>query len=256
MRQIALTALAALFLSATAFAQVGPPPGPPPHRGFARGGPFGPGVPGMNPWKVVTGAPYSAKMAEQSVQTLANGVTITHSTTGIVARDNSGRTYVEQTFTGGPFGSQNGSKTVIFLTDPVAGYAYTLYPDKNLAIQRPFKAPSAGSFANRPNHTHANDPNVNVQKSTSGNIETTTINRTIPANTMGNSSTLTSTSTVQYSTSLQIVVSSTRSDPRFGNSTYTLSNIVPGDPANISFSVPNGYTIQTEPAHGHRGPNQ
>ncbi len=259
MRRVAPAGLTLLLLSATAFAQMGgPPPGPPPHGGFGRGGPLGPGGPGMRPWKVVTDAPYSATMTEQSIETLPNGAgTIRRSTSGTVARDSSGRTYVQQTFTSGPFGSQNGPRTVIFITDPVAGYSYTLYPDKNLAIQRPFKTPPS---SNRPNRTRPNDPNVTVSKATGGtyqnlnNVETTTITRTIPANTIGNSATLTSTSTVVYSPDLQIVVSSTRNDPRFGQSTYTLSNIVQGEPANISFSVPSGYTIQTASAHEHRGP--
>jgi len=261
MRKMIGIALAMLFLSATAFAQMGPPgpppPGPPgPRVGFGHGGPFGPGVPGMHPWKVVTDHPYSADMTEQSVETLPNnGGTITRTVTGKVARDPSGRTYVQQTFTGGPFGSQSGPKTVIFLTDPVAGYSYTLYPDKNVAIQRPFRKPPAEGAGERPRHTHPDDPNVSVQKSTNGDIETTTITRTVPANTIGNSVALTSTSTLQYSTSLQIVVSSTRSDPRFGNSTYTLSNIAP-DAGNVSFSVPAGYTIQTESNHRHRGPQE
>lgn len=262
MKNITGIALAMLFLSATAFAQMGPPPpgppppGPPGPHAFGRGGPFGPGVPGMHPWKVVTDHPYSADMSEQSVETLPNNAgTITRSITGKIARDPSGRTYVQQTFTGGPFNSQNGPKTMIFLTDPVAGYSYTIYPDKNLAIQRPFKTPPAEGAGERPRHMRPNDPNVSVQKTTNGDIETTTITRTIPANSIGNSVALTSTSTVQYSTSLQIVVSSTRSDPRFGNSTYTLSNIV-SDPGSVSFSVPPGYTIQTEPSHRHWGPKE
>jgi hypothetical protein len=203
-----------------------------------------------------------AAMTEQSVETLPNNAgTITRTVTGTVARDSSGRTYVQQAFSGGPFGSQNGPKTVIFITDPAAGYSYTLYPDKNLAIQHPFKAPPAGTSTNHPQHTPPNDPNVVVNKSTGGtyqnltDIETTSITRTIPANTIGNSVTLTSTSTILYSPSLQIVVSSTRNDPRFGTSTYTLSSITLGDPT-VSFSVPSGYTIETASGHGRGGPRQ
>ena len=254
MKKIILTAV---LFSAVALAQMGPPG---PHaRGEFRPGPFGPPVPGMRPGKVVTDAPYSATMTEQSVETLPNGGgTITHSISGTVARDKSGRTYAQQTFTGGPFGPANGPKTVIFITDPVAGYAYTLYPDKNVAVQRPLKAPPSDQAG--PKHTPPNDPNVSVSKTTGGtyqnltNVETTTITRTIPANTIGNSQTLTSTSTVLYSPDLQVVVSSTRNDPRFGQSTYSLSNIVLGDPTNISFSVPSGYTIQTAPLHEFHGP--
>jgi len=256
MKRIILTALLG---GATALAQMGPPPPGGGPRGEFRGGLLGPGGPGMHPWKVVTDAPYSAAMTEQSVETLPNNAgTITHSTTGTVARDKSGRTYVQQTFTGGPFGSQNGQKTLIFITDPVAGYSYTLDPSKMVAIQRPFKTPPAGA-GNSGTHSHPKDPNVSVSTTTGGtyqnltNIETRTMTRTVPANTMGNSATLTSTSTVLYSPDLQIVVSSTRNDPRFGQQTYALTNIVLGDPTNVSFSVPAGYTIQTESGRGRHG---
>jgi hypothetical protein len=263
MKKIALATLTALCTTVAVYAQGGPggpPPGPGP--GFRGGfpGPGGPG-PGMHPWKVVTGAPYSASFTEQSVRVLANGSTITRSVTGAVARDSSGRAYIQQTFTGGPFG-QNGPKTVVFITDPVAGQGYTLYPDKMEADQRPFRTPPEGA-ANRPprNPASQTNPNVSVSKATGGtyqnlaNIETTTTTRTIPANTMGNSATLTSTSVVQYSPDLQIVVSSTRSDPEIGHSTYTLSNIVQGEP-NVSFTVPSGYAIKTAPVmrRRHEGP--
>ncbi len=261
-RGIMRALLAASLMSAEGFAQSGPPPGPPgppgPLARFGLRGPFGPGGGAeIHPWKVVTNAPYSATMTEQSVETLPNNAgTITHSTTGTVARDKYGRSYVQQTFTNGPFGSQNGPKTIIFITDPVAGYNYTLLPDRNLAIQRPFRTPpeAGGSPAA---HPHPTDANVTVTTSSSTYqslpVTVTTTTRTIPANTMGNSAALTSTSNVTYSPDLQVVVSSTRSDPRFGQSTYTLTNIVPGDPTSVSFSVPAGYTVQTASPFGHRG---
>lgn len=258
MKRIILTISAGVLAAGMALAQAGPPPGPPPGPGGPHHG-FGPGMwggaPGASPWKVVANAPYSAAMTEQTVETLPNGGgTITHGNTGTVARDKYGRTYVQQTFTGGAWGSQGGPKTVIFLVDPVAGYSYTLYPDKNLAVQRPFKAPSG----NPPAHNRPADPNESVSTSSSTYqslpVTVTTKTRTIAANTEGNSVPLTWNNVVMYSPDLQIVVSSTRSDPRFGVSTYALTNIVPGDPTNVSFSVPAGYTIQTEPSHGPRGP--
>jgi hypothetical protein len=44
-------------------------------------------------------------------------------------------------------------------------------------------------------------------------------------------------------------VKSTHSDPRFGNTTYTLTNIQRAEPAAALFAVPSGYTIE----QGHRG---
>jgi hypothetical protein len=40
------------------------------------------------------------------------------------------------------------------------------------------------------------------------------------------------------------VVKSTRTDPRFGTTTYTLSNIQRTEPAAALFTVPSDYTVQ------------
>ena len=252
MKKVTLMVPAAMILATVAFAQGGPSP-----RGaFGAGGPagrFGPAH-GIHGGAVVTGAPYSATFTEQSVRTLASGTTITHSITGTIARDISGRTYLQQTTTGGPLG-QNGPKTVTFITDPVAGFSYTINTETNVATQRPFKAPPAGSTPPAPGSQsgHTN-PNVTVSKVTNADgTVTTTITRKIPANTAGNSADLVSTSTVQFNPTLKIVVSSSRNDPEFGSSTYTVSSLVPGEPNPNLFSV-SGYTIQAAPSRGSRGP--
>jgi hypothetical protein len=43
---------------------------------------------------------------------------------------------------------------------------------------------------------------------------------------------------------LQVVVKSTRTDPRFGQSTYSLTNVQRSEPAASLFTVPSGYTVQ------------
>jgi hypothetical protein len=103
MKRIRLFAL--LALSSVAYAQGPPPPGPPPGgpRGLERGAmiprEFGIGRP---PWKVVTGAPYSAEVSNSVVETLADGNTIHRTSTGRTARDSQGRTYLQETITEGP----------------------------------------------------------------------------------------------------------------------------------------------------------
>jgi hypothetical protein len=47
---------------------------------------------------------------------------------------------------------------------------------------------------------------------------------------------------------LQMVVKSTHSDPRFGDTTYTLTNIQRTEPAAALFAVPSDYAIE----QGHR----
>ena len=108
---IAATALSTLFCGSLAFGQGRPGrPGPEGRREF-----------GFHSGKVVTGEPYSADFSNSSVQTLAGGNTIQRTTTGHVARDSDGRTYSQEVLTG--LWGQSGSKTVTFISDPVAGYA-------------------------------------------------------------------------------------------------------------------------------------
>jgi hypothetical protein len=56
-----------------------------------------------------------------------------------------------------------------------------------------------------------------------------------------------------YSPDLQVLVKSTRTDPRFGTTTYTLSNIQRTEPAATLFTVPSDYTVQQGGPGGRRG---
>jgi len=75
---------------------------------------------------------------------------------------------------------------------------------------------------------------------------------TIPAGQIGNEKAIVVVSERWYSDELQMVVKSTRSDPRFGTSTYTVTNIQRTEPAAGLFTVPADYTVQ-ERVRGHRG---
>ncbi len=67
--------------------------------------------------------------------------------------------------------------------------------------------------------------------------------QTIPSGTIGNDKDLTITRETWYSPELQLVIQSTQSDPRFGQTTYTLKNIQQGSPDVTLFQVPANYTI-------------
>jgi hypothetical protein len=73
--------------------------------------------------------------------------------------------------------------------------------------------------------------------------------RIIPAGQIGNEKPITIVSEHWYSNDLQMTVMSKRSDPQFGETTYTLTNIQRGEPAASLFAVPAGYTVQ----EGHTG---
>ncbi|HEU4794670.1 MAG TPA: hypothetical protein VFT02_03510, partial [Pyrinomonadaceae bacterium] len=72
---------------------------------------------------------------------------------------------------------------------------------------------------------------------------------TIPAGDIGNERAIEIVSERWYSPELQLVVMTRHSDPRFGETTYKLTNINRSDPAKSLFEVPAGYTVKEGP-HG------
>src|SRR3954452_9975586 len=145
-RLVKVAAVGLVLSTACMYAQDGgPPPGRPHGMRGPGGGPFGHLGPGFGGrfGKVVTGAPYSADVSNQSVQTLSDGNTVQHSTTGHIARDSQSRTYSQETITGGPFGQQ-GPVVVTFINDPVAGYAYVLNANTKVATRRSIPKPPSG----------------------------------------------------------------------------------------------------------------
>ena len=73
---------------------------------------------------------------------------------------------------------------------------------------------------------------------------------TIPAGEIGNERPIEIVSERWYSPELQIVVMTRHSDPRFGETTYKLTNINRAEPAKSLFEVPSDYTIKEGPGVG------
>ncbi len=222
--------------------------GPAPH-GFA-GGPMAFGI--MRPGKVVTGQPYSADVTNAMQQTLMDGNTISRTTSGHVSRDSQGRTYSQETIEGGPW-AQAGSIAITFIADPVAGYTYVLNPAKKIAMRRALKPRNGGREGMRPPFEgDAKDSRVETDlgQQTIGGINAIgkSVTRTIPAGTIGNSQPIVEKSEVWTAPDLQVVVRSTHNDPRWGQSTYTLTNVRRGEPSPALFQVPADYTVQDEPS--------
>jgi hypothetical protein len=72
---------------------------------------------------------------------------------------------------------------------------------------------------------------------------------TIPAGTIGNDKDILITRETWYSPDLKLVIQSTQTDPRFGQTTYSLTNIQRSEPDPSLFQVPAGYTIRKVPVH-------
>ncbi len=94
--------------------------------------------------KVVRNAPYAAEAVTESTQVLANGTKLAQKTTALIFRDGEGRKRREQSAAPvGPFATSGAAPRVIFISAPVAGVAYTLYPDTRHTPARASADPAA-----------------------------------------------------------------------------------------------------------------
>jgi len=247
-----------------------PPPGPPPDAG-GPGGPMGHrmeilGFGEMHPGKIVTGAPYSAVAVTETKQTLADGNTIDCKVQSNVYRDSQGRTRRETTFPAvGALAATGQPHSMVMIHDPVASTAYVLHPDKKTAEQLPLPprgGKKAGQLQNR-FETHVEKEiasgtlkkeDLGVQTINGVSAQGTRYTRTIPAGQIGNASAIVIVNERWYSPDLQVVVKSARNDPRFGETTYTLTTVQKSEPAASLFTVPADYTVeQSKPRLRGRG---
>ncbi len=244
-----------------------------PGRGFGPGfAGFGGGHFGMG--RVVTGEPYSGVRTSTFVETLANGSTITHTTTTNEARDSSGRIYRATQF-GANSGTGAGSgRTEYTVFDPVnrtvtnwrsgntqAFVTHLPSPESNGTSNGGPHAAWRGGAANGANAaaegTHHHGPAPTVAQLGTRSFEgvdatgtRTTV--TFPAGSFGNNEAISVTHERWVSEELGgLVVSETDNDPRNGVRTTTLTNIQRSEPDASMFQPPQGYTV-TERTGGHR----
>jgi hypothetical protein len=93
----------------------------------------------------VQGAPYSATITNESVQTLADGNRIVQSSTGTTARDSQGRTRQDTVLPAIGNLSAANAPHLVFIQDPVAQTSYTLnLSDKTALELPPFPSPGGG----------------------------------------------------------------------------------------------------------------
>ena len=262
----------ALALNAgTALAQRrGPGPGGPP--------PFGEpmelmGFEGMHGGQVVKGAPFSATGTSETTQTLQDGSLIRRTSQVTMFRDSQGRSRHEVTLSGfGPFEASGGPHKIVSIADPVAGAHFMLDAERKVAHKMEFHA--RGADAENSQVFQQKMQERLQRKEASGALKTeslgtqtingvvaegTRITHTIPAGEIGNEKPILIVSERWYSPDLQIVVKSTRTDPRFGNTTYTVTNIQRTEPAATLFAVPADFTVETGGPRGvgrrhHDGP--
>jgi hypothetical protein len=237
--QVGRKAITAGFLALIGFGTAAVAQMPGRGRGFNPGG-------AMHAAKVVTNEPYSGVGVTNSTQTLSNGTTITRAECVKLYRDSSGRTRREETRQSSTCSATPQS---IVITDPVAGVEYFIDAKNSTYRQVTRTPPAAGattSTGQRPANPNVVETSLGTQsiQGTSLSAQGTQTVVTIPAGQNGNSQPIIITSIHWYSPDLQIVVQSSRTDPRMGNSTYLLSNISTAEPAESLFQLPAGLTQQ------------
>jgi hypothetical protein len=213
---------------------------------------------GLHGEKVVKGAPFSAVATSTTTQTLADGNHIARTTQTNLYRDSQGRLRKEMTLPAiGPLAASGKPHSFIEISDPVAGTAYVLEPDHKVARQLPgpggMKVRTGGGpggnmfYRNFKQSTDATAKTESLGPQTIAgvNAEGTRVTRTIPAGEIGNEKPITVVLEHWYSADLQMDVKSTHSDPRFGDTTYTLTNIQRAEPDASLFAVPSDYTVTT-----------
>jgi hypothetical protein len=269
-------AVGALALAAgAALAQEAAPPPPPlfmlqagmPEEGGPAGA-FGEriellGFEGMHSGKVVKGAPFSATATSETTQTLPDGTVIHRTTTTTLYRDGQGRSRREVTFSGfGPLAASGKAHTMVMINDPVAGAHYMLNAEQKVAHKMIVRSHDGGAFekgAGKQMHQHQEEAAGQLNKESLGtqsingvNAEGTRVTHTIPAGRIGNDRPINVVFERWYSPDLQMVVKSTRSDPRFGTTTYVMTNVQRAEPAAALFTVPSDYTLK-DGGPGKRG---
>ncbi|HEY6402628.1 MAG TPA: hypothetical protein VI479_14525 [Blastocatellia bacterium] len=195
--------------------------------------------------KVVKRAPYSAETLTETTQILNNGARLTRQTTGMVYRDDEGRTRREMSAsTAGPFATMSDIQRLIFINDPVAGVSSTIIPgsdrsDSDRVITKPLPAASS----DEPPETEMSSENSRTESLGKDVIEGLLADGTrttilIPPGSIGNDEALEIVHERWYSPELQTILLSKHRDPRWGETVYRLRNIDRSAPDHSLFSLP------------------
>jgi hypothetical protein len=230
----------------------------------------------------VQGAPYSATIVNESIQTLADGNRIVQRFTGTTARDSHGRTRQDTALP--PIGNMSAANAprLVFIQDPVAQTAYTLNLTDKTAHKMPTQ-PLAGRVVTKTmlgaavgpqsirttaagvmtagaegaffvqkqitvgEQSDARTENLGTQTMQGVFVEGVRTTRTIAAGEIGNDRPIDIITEVWTSPDLKTIIYSKRSDPRMGEQTFQLNNVVRSEPDASLFTVPADFKLMDGP---------
>jgi hypothetical protein len=202
----------------------------------------------------VKNAPYSAEAVTESTQTLADGNRIVERSSSMLYRDSEGRERREETRSAlAKLAPGVEMPQTVFISDPVAGVGYTLYPARRTATKVPGarglsspvplavqKAETAAREAKASafGQVNSKSESLGTQMIEGVQAQGTRVTQTIPAGQIGNERPIEVVSETWYSPDLKMTVMTRHSDPRTGETTYRLSNIDRSEPAKSLFDPP------------------
>jgi hypothetical protein len=212
--------------------------------------------------KVVTGKPILAAITIAHTETLP-GNSISNTTNGTFARAADGSTYRDVKMSSiGPWAAsgkaqefafiRNVAKSTQYIVNVTKG-TYRLFPIQEHKPPKDMKdrlGPSDSSnetVTDNPNGTYT-DPVTNTVYP----VDDRKVTRTIPAGAIGNQFAIVIASERWYSSGLDLLLEDTQTDPRFGTTSYQLSNI--GQSPALSLFTPDPSFTQVQGVgFGHQG---
>jgi hypothetical protein len=209
--------------------------------------------------KVVSGKPIQATFTVTHTETMP-GNSISNTTTGTFARGADGSTYRDVKLSAiGPWAASgkvqefayirnvtSDTQNIVNVTkktyQAIPMHAHT--PPEVSAQRGPDARPNRG---NSPNETVTDNPNGSYTDPVSNTVypvDDRVTTRTIPAGAIGNQNAIVITSERKYSATLDIVLEETRTDPRFGTTSYQLTGIGQSPAASLFTPDPSFTQVQ------------
>jgi hypothetical protein len=229
----------------------------------------GPGAPnvgtisleGVDVGKPVLNVPYSAEAVTEVIQILADGNRIEQRISAIVARDSRGRTRREQH--GIALGAlvAHGDSPIVTITDPTTGTHLNLNHElkvarrsQSMGSSHPRLSSGAGGevvggdagFATTESSPAVRTRKLGTKEVEGVRVEGTETTVTMRSGAMGNRLPIQLISERWYSPELKVVVMTRRTDPRFGETRFRLTNIVRAEPPAHLFEVPSDFRIEDQ----------
>ncbi|HEY5886020.1 MAG TPA: hypothetical protein VIT88_15135 [Pyrinomonadaceae bacterium] len=220
--------------------------------------------------KIVKGAPFSAESVTEHVQPLADGNRMVRKSSAKIYRDAAGRTRREHETSRAPVQPDGQPARLIVITDPVSRVNYLIETHTRTARKRQLPPARITEAMDR---ARGDNPGFSVLMPTSAvrrreaqgdaapppakpvreklgaqivegvSAEGTRTTLTIPAGEFDNEQPMVITHEEWYAPELQMIVLMKHNDPRFGETTFKLSNILRGEPAPELFEPPVGYSV-------------